>query len=170
MSGVDAAVAAGIADQSRLFVAGGSAGGQLAAWTVGRTGRFRAAAVVKPVINEISDALLTDQFANLGDAVGVLPWNDPMAYWRRSPLSLVGHVTTPTLVMVGEEDHRTPIGEAQQYFDALQFRGVPSRLVVFPGAGHASINGTPSRLIAGVALQLDWFARYGGLPVSDAAK
>jgi dipeptidyl aminopeptidase/acylaminoacyl peptidase len=168
MSGVDAAIAAGIADRDHLFVAGGSAGGMLAAWTIGRTDRFKAAAVVKPVINEISDALVTDQFASLGDAVGALPWDDPMAYWRRSPLSLVGHVTTPTLVMVGEEDHRTPIGEAQQFFNALQLLGVASQLAVFPGAGHASIYGTPSRLIAGVALQLDWFARHGGQPIASA--
>jgi len=161
MSGVDAAIAAGIADRDRLFVAGGSAGGMLAAWTVGSTNRFKAAVVVKPVINEISDALVTDQFASLGAAVGKLPWEDPIAYWRRSPLSLVGRVATPTLVMVGEQDHRTPIGEAQQFFNALQLRGVPSRLVLFPDAGHSSINGTPSRLLAGVTLLLDWFDRRG---------
>ena len=83
-----------------------------------------------------------------------------MGYWRRSPLSLVGNVTTPTMLMVGEEDHRTPSSEAEQEFDALQLRGVPTAMIRVPGASHESLAERPSQEAAEAAAILAWFGRY----------
>ena len=119
---------------NNLFVTGGSGGGVLTAWIVGKTDRFRAAATQKPVINWASFALTTDGAAFFSPYwFAKKPWEDPTGYWARSPLSLVGNVKTPTLVVVGSEDYRTPDSEAEQYYAALQLRGVPTALVKVPG-------------------------------------
>ena len=101
---------------NNLFVTGGSGGGVLTAWIVGKTDRFRAAATQKPVINWASLGLTAD-IASFSSPYWFAkqPWEDPMGYWERSPLSLVGNVKTPTLVVVGSEDYRTPDSEAEQY-------------------------------------------------------
>ncbi|WP_114954545.1 alpha/beta hydrolase family protein [Sphingosinicella terrae] len=167
ISAVDAAIAEGYADPERLFVTGGSGGGVLSAWIIGRTDRFRAAAVQKPVIDWSSFALTADSPAYFSRYwFGALPWEDPESYWRRSPLSLVGNVRTPTLVVVGSEDYRTPVSEAEQYYTALQLRRVPTALVKVPGAGHGSLAARPSQSGAKAAAILAWFERYrNGAPV-----
>jgi dipeptidyl aminopeptidase/acylaminoacyl peptidase len=91
--------------------------------------------------------------------MGKLPWEDPQGYWARSPLSLVGNVKTPTLVVVGAEDYRTPVSEAEQYYAALKLKGVPTALVKVPGAPHG-LDGRPSQGAARVAAILAWFDRY----------
>jgi dipeptidyl aminopeptidase/acylaminoacyl peptidase len=91
---------------------------------------------------------------------GKAPWQDPETYWRRSPLSLVGHVVTPTMVMVGEEDHRTPDSEAEQYYAALQLKGVPTALVKVPGASHHALAERPSQEAAEAAAIIAWFQRF----------
>jgi len=160
MSAVDAAIAEGVADPERLFVTGGSGGGVLTAWIVGSTHRFRAAAAQKPVIDWSSFALTSDNPAFFARYwFGQYPWENPEAYWRRSPLSLVGNVRTPTLVVVGGDDYRTPVSEAEQYYTALQLRGVPTALVKIPGVGH-SFAVRPSQSAARVAAILAWFERY----------
>ena len=160
MAGVDAAVATGYVDPERLYVTGGSGGGVLSAWIVGQTDRFRAAAVVKPVINWASFALTADFSLFFAEYwFGSLPWEDPEAYWRRSPLSLVGNVTTPTLLMTGEQDLRTPISETEQFYQALKIRRIDTALVRVPDASHG-IASRPSQLIAKVANILAWFERY----------
>jgi dipeptidyl aminopeptidase/acylaminoacyl peptidase len=161
MSVVDAAIAKGFVDDKRLYVTGGSGGGVLTAWIVGKTDRFRAAASQKPVINWSSEVLTTDGYVFMGPYwFGKMPWEDPEAYWKRSPLSLVGNVKTPTLVVVGEEDNRTPPSEAEQYFAALQFRGVPTALIRVPGASHGGIAARPSQAAAKAQSILAWFERY----------
>jgi len=161
MSVVDAAVAKGSVDPARLYVTGGSGGGALTAWIVGKTNRFRAAASQKPVINWSSEVLTTDGYTFMGPYwFGKMPWEDPQAYWARSPLSLVGNVKTPTLVVVGTEDNRTPPSEAEQYFNALQFRGVPTALVRVPGASHGGIAARPSQSAAKAGAILAWFERF----------
>ena len=91
---------------------------------------------------------------------GQYPWEDHEAFWARSPLSLVGNVQTPTLVVVGSEDYRTPVSEAEQYYTALQLRGVPTALVKVPGASHGGIAARPSQSGAKAAAILAWFERY----------
>ncbi len=160
MSAVDAAIAQGFADEERLFVTGGSGGGVLSSWIIGRTNRFRAAAVQKPVINWTSFALTSDGVAAYARYwMGGMPWENMEAYWRRSPLSLVGNVQTPALVIVGAEDNRTPSSEAEQYYNALQLRGVPTALIRVPGAPH-NLVARPSQSAARISAILAWFERY----------
>ncbi len=168
MSAVDAAIARGSVDPDRLFVTGGSGGGVLTTWIVGKTHRFRAAVSQKPVINWSSEVLTTDLYPWMAKYwFGNLPWEDPQGYWKRSPLSLVGNVTTPTLVIVGTSDLRTPDSEAEQLFDALQIRGVPTGLVQVPGAFH-DMAARPSHAAAKAQAVLAWFARYDTSPAAPA--
>jgi dipeptidyl aminopeptidase/acylaminoacyl peptidase len=161
MSAVDAAIATGHVDPNQLFVTGGSGGGVLTAWIVGKTDRFRAAATQKPVIELASFALTTDFVAGFSPGWRKeRPWEDPQGYWKYSPLSLVGNVKTPTLVVVGSEDYRTPVSQAEQYYAALQLRGVPTALVKVPGASHGGIAARPSQAAAKASAILAWFERY----------
>lgn len=161
MSAVDAAVAAGYADPANLFVTGGSYGGYAAAAIIGKTDRFRAAALQKPVINWVAKILITDISAFQYEyTYGKQPWDNPEILWRNSPLSLVGNVKTPTLVVVGERDYRTPISESEQYYGALQLRGVPSGLMIVPGANHGGLTARPSQSAAKASAIIAWFDRY----------
>ena len=160
MSVVDALVEKNYVDPDRLFVTGGSGGGVLTAWIVGKTERFAAAASIKPVVNWATMALTGDIAAFVGRHwMRKQPWEDPELYWRLSPISLVGNVTTPTLVMVGEEDHRTPTWEAEQLYGALKLQKVPTMLVRVPGASHY-IAARPSQMIAKTENIMAWFKRY----------
>ena len=161
MAAVDAAVAIGVADPDNLFVTGGSGGGILTAWIVGSTNLFKAAAAQKPVINWTTQALTADGvpfFARYW--MGKMPWEDPQGYWARSPISLVGKMTTPTLVVVGSEDYRTPVSEAEQLYAALQLKGVPTALVKVPGASHGGIAARPSQSAAKASAIIAWFDKY----------
>ncbi|HET9863500.1 MAG TPA: S9 family peptidase [Steroidobacteraceae bacterium] len=161
MSGVDALIAEGHVDADNLFVTGGSGGGVLTAWIVGKTDRFRAAVVAKPVINW-SSFVLTSDFNNFFYKYwfGAMPWEEPQEYWRRSPLSLVGNVKTPTMLITGEADYRTPIEESEQYYQALKLRKVDTVMVRIPEASHGGMVSRPSNLIAKVDNILAWFGRY----------
>jgi dipeptidyl aminopeptidase/acylaminoacyl peptidase len=160
MTGVDAAIARGFVDERNLFVTGGSGGGILTAWIVGKTNRFRAAVSAKPVINWTSMTLTTDFSNGLAPYwFSAWPWEDPEQYWRRSPLSLAGNVKTPTLLLTGEQDFRTPISEAEQLYMALKLRKVDTALVRIPEASHDIVD-RPSRLIAKTDNILAWFAKY----------
>lgn len=165
MSAVDAVIARGHVDTSKLFVTGGSGGGVLTAWIVGKTDRFRAAVVQKPVINWTSFVLTADRYNFFGKYwFPSLPWDAQAQYWARSPLSLVGNVKTPTMVLTGEEDYRTPIAESEQYYQALKLRRVPTALVRVPGAGHG-LDQRPSQLASKVAHVLAWFERHSATDV-----
>lgn len=170
MAAVDAAIAAGVADPDNLFVTGGSGGGVLTSWIIGKTDRFKGAATQKPVINWISEALTMDNTLFTSRYwFPAKPWEYPMGYWNRSPLSLVGNVKTPTLVVVGSEDYRTPVSEAEQYYGALQIRGVPTALVKVPGASHGGIAARPSQSAAKAAAIIAWFDRYRDKPAAPPA-
>jgi len=172
MAAVDAAIAHGFADPERLFVTGGSGGGALTAWIIGKTNRFKAAAAQKPVIAWSSFALTADDptfFARYW--FGKYPWEDPAAFFARSPLSLVGNVKTPTLVVVGSDDYRTPPSEAEQYYTALQIRGVPTALIKVPGASHGGLASRPSQSGAKASAIIAWFRKYeSGPPNATAMK
>ena len=161
MSGVEAVIDRGYVDPEQLFVTGGSGGGVLTAWIVGKTDRFRAAVSAKPVINWYS-FVLTSDFYNFFYKYWFsgFPWDRPDEYLKRSPLSLVGNVTTPTMLLTGEADYRTPMSESEQYYQALKLRKIDTALVRIPGASHG-IARRPSQLIAKVAHILSWFERYG---------
>lgn len=160
MSGVDAMLAQGFIDEEQLYVTGGSGGGTLTAWIIGHTDRFRAAVVAKPVINWESFVLTADisPFFTKYWFSG-MPWEKPEEYRRRSPLTYAGDVKTPTMLLTGEEDFRTPISESEQYYKALKLQGVPASMVRVPGASHG-IAARPSQLVAKVAAIQHWFDQY----------
>ena len=160
MSGIDALIAQGIADPDRLYITGGSAGGIAAAYAIGLTDRFKAAVVAKPVVNWVSKVLTADSgIGQIANQFPGLPWENIDDYWRRSPLSLIPNMTTPTLLMTGEADRRTPISETEQMYQALKIQGVEVVMVRIPGSPHG-IAGRPSRLIGKVENILAWFSRY----------
>ena len=160
MSGVDAVVELGVADPDNLFITGGSAGGIASAYAIGLTDRFNAAAVAKPVINWISKTLTADSYiGQISHQFPGMPWEEFEHYWQRSPLSLVGNMVTPTLLITGEDDFRTPISETEQLYQALKLKGVDVVMVRVPGSSHG-IAGRPSRLVAKVDNILAWFERY----------
>ena len=150
----------GFVDEDNLFITGGSGGGVLTAWSIGKTDRFRAAVVAKPVINWYSFALTADMYNYFYKYwFPGYPWDHPEEYMERSPISLVGNVTTPTMLLTGTEDWRTPISETEQYYQALKLRQIETAMVRVPGAGHG-IAARPSHLIAKVAYILQWFETH----------
>ena len=160
MDMVDAVVAKGYIDESNMFVTGGSGGGVLTAWIIGNTDRFKAAVVAKPVINWVSMIGTSDIYTFMTRYWFTdLPWNDFEQYWKRSPLSLVGNVKTPTMVLTGELDVRTPMAESEQYYGALRLVGVDSAFVRIQGAYHG-IAAKPSNLARKVGHILTWFNKY----------
>ena len=161
MAGVDAVIARGSIDTDRLYVTGGSGGGVLTAWIVGKTDRFRAAVVAKPVINWYSFVLTSDGYPYYFQYwFSGPPWQHRDEYMDLSPISLVGNVTTPTMLLTGEEDYRTPMSETEQYYQALKMEKVETVMVRLPGASHG-IASRPSHLMSKVAHILEWFDRHG---------
>ena len=137
-----------------------SGGGTLTSWIVGKTNRFRAAVVVKPIIDWTSFALTSDDYVYFTRYwFPGMPWDQPGDYARRSPLSLVGCVQTPTMLMTGEADLRAPTGESEQFYQALKLRKVDTALVRLPDASHG-MGGRPTQLIGKVAHVLKWFQKY----------
>ena len=160
MSSVDAVLERGFVDENQLYVTGGSGGGVLTSWIIGKTDRFRAAVVQKPVINWYSFVLNADNINTFWRYwFPGPPWEHQEHYMARSPISLVGNVTTPTMLLTGEEDWRTPMSETEQYYGALKIKGVESSMVRVPGAGHGIAN-RPSDLIAKTGYVLGWFDKY----------
>lgn len=170
MTAVDATLAKGYVDPQRLYVTGGSGGGVLTAWIVGHTDRFRAAVVAKPVINWTSFVLTADAYPFFTQYwFAQAPWEEGAQenYWKRSPLAYVGNVKTPTMLITGESDHRTPISETEQYYQALKLRRIDTAMVRIPGASHG-INLRPSHMLAQVLNTLGWFERYAGPDATQA--
>ena len=167
ISGVDAVIERGYVDENNLFVTGGSAGGIMTAWIVGKTDRFRAAVSQKPVVNWISKTLTADNwYGYYFSRYEGLPWENPEPYWRFSPISLAGNVTTPTLFITGEEDLRTPLSESYQMYHALKMRGIDTAVIRLPGASH-DMSRRPSQLMAKVANIVAWFEKYRVKPAAS---
>ena len=160
MSGVDAVIEEGYVDENNLYVTGGSGGGVLSSWIIGKTDRFQAAVVAKPVINWYSWALTADGYITYYQYwFPGKPWEHQDHYMKRSPISLVGNVKTPTMLLTGEVDYRTPISETEQYYQALKIQGVESAMVRIPEASHG-IAARPSYLISKVLHVLKWFEEH----------
>lgn len=159
-AGVNAMLELGFIDDNNLFIAGGSAGGIATAYAIGLTNRYKAAAVVKPIINWLSKVLTGDTYLyQTYHQFPGTPWENVEHYWERSPLSLVGNVQTPTVLITGESDRRTPISESEQFYQALKLRRVDTALVRIPGSPHG-ISNRPSRMVTKVESMLAWFEKY----------
>lgn len=160
MDGVDHCIGMDIAHEDQLFVTGGSAGGIMSAWMIGKNNRFEAAVVAKPVMNWISKTLVADNYFYYAEhRYPGQPWENFEGYWKFSPISLVGNIETPTMVMVGMNDLRTPPSEAKQLYHALKLRKIETVLVEIPGASHG-IASKPSNLITKIAHTVAWFDKY----------
>ncbi|HXJ07117.1 MAG TPA: S9 family peptidase [Candidatus Acidoferrum sp.] len=158
-SGVDAVVAKGYIDTHNLFVSGGSGGGVLTAWTIEHTERFRAAACLYPVINWYSFVLTSDIPWTAKYWFPGNPWENTEQYMQRSLTNLVAKVKTPTLVMTGEADYRTPISEAEQFYSALKLLNIDAVLVRVPEEPHG-ISRRPSHHIAKMLYVAGWFQEH----------
>ncbi|MDP2714068.1 S9 family peptidase [Rheinheimera sp.] len=160
MDGVDAVIAKGFINEKEQFITGGSGGGVLTTWSIAHTDRFAAAVAVNPVINWFSFVLNADMYSYFSQYwFPGLPWDMPEHYLKHSPIAHVGKVKTPTMLFTGESDHRTPISETEQYYQALQLRGIDTAMVRVPGASHA-LHARPSNLMAKPAYIVHWFEKY----------
>jgi dipeptidyl aminopeptidase/acylaminoacyl peptidase len=158
-SGVDAVIAKGYVDTNNLFVTGGSGGGVLTAWMIEHTERFRAAAALYPVINWYSFVLTTDIPWTAKYWFAGMPWNYTDNYMQRSLTNLLNKVKTPTLVMTGEADYRTPISEAEQFYEGLKLQNIEAVLVRVPEEPHG-ISRRPSHRITKILYVAGWFDKH----------
>jgi dipeptidyl aminopeptidase/acylaminoacyl peptidase len=166
MAGVDTVIGRGYVDTRNMFVYGCSGGGVLTAWVVGHTDRFAAASSECPVTNWLSFVGTTDGpgwYCNFAK----LPWEDPTEHLRRSPLMYVGNVKTPTILITGEKDLRTPITQTEEYYNALKLLKVPSAMVRLQDEWHGYFD-RPSNTMRTLSLRQQWFEKYrkGEKPVS----
>jgi dipeptidyl aminopeptidase/acylaminoacyl peptidase len=159
-SGVDAVIKKGYIDEDNIFVTGGSGGGTLTCWMIGRSDRFRAAASLYPMINWYSWVLTADVApTRIKYLFPGFPWDNVEHYEKRSLLSVVKNVKTPTIIITGEKDYRTPMSESEQYYMALKLMGVEAVLVRFPEEGHG-IFVRPSQHLSTILHIIGWFDQH----------
>ena len=158
MNGVNEVIAKGYVDTLNMFVYGCSGGGVLTSWIVGHTTRFAAASANCPVTNWFSFVGTTDG-ASWYRNFAKFPWEDPTEHLRRSPIMYVGNVTTPTMLMTGEQDLRTPMGQTEEYYQALRVRKVPTAMVRFKNEWHGT-SSTPSNFLRTQVYLRAWFEKH----------
>jgi len=169
MAGVDAVVGKGYVDTTRMYVSGCSGGGVLSSWVIGHTDRFAAAAVRCPVIDWISMAGHTDIPLFTYSFFKKPFWEDPSDWLSHSSVMTVGKVTTPTLLMTGVLDRRTPMPQTEEYYAALKVKGVPAKLLQFNEEYHGT-GSKPSNFIRTQLYMMSWFKQWtrtaGGRPTT----
>ena len=167
MNGVDTVIKEGYVDENNLFVYGCSGGGVLTSWVIGHTDRFAAASVNCPVTNWLSFVGNTDGISWYRNFKS-LPWDDPSEHLRRSPLMYVGNVKTPTMLMTGVKDLRTPMPQTEEYYQALKYLKVPTAMVRFNEEFHGT-GSKPSNYIRTQLYLHYWFGKYArdASPTSD---
>jgi dipeptidyl aminopeptidase/acylaminoacyl peptidase len=157
MTGVDTLLGRGYIDPKNLFVYGCSGGGTMTAWIVGHTDRFAAAVAQCPITDMLSMVGTTDVFWYWNFQKN--PWDDPSEHLRRSPIMYVGHATTPTLLMTGVQDLRTPVPQAEEFYEALRLRRVPTELIRFNNEWHGTTS-TPSNFLRTHLYLWAWFDEW----------
>jgi dipeptidyl aminopeptidase/acylaminoacyl peptidase len=164
MSGVDAMIAAGIADPDRMGAFGWSYGGYMTFWIDTQTDRFKAISPGAGLTNIYSMYSQTDIHRYLNwFYTDKAPWENQELYWDRSPMKYVGNVKTPTMIMHGQVDTRVPIAQAQEFYQALVERKVPVEFVVYPRENHGFTE--PRHNLDRVRRYVRFFARYLKTPV-----
>ncbi len=159
MRGVDEALSRGYVDEDNLFVYGCSGGGILTTYIVGNTDRFTAASANCPIVNWMSAMGTSDAIGYTGTFETPF-WDDPTEWMDRSSIFYVGNVTTPTMLMTGERDLRTPMGQTEEYYQALQYVGVPTVMVRFQNEWHGT-SSNPSNFMRTQLYLRKWFAQWG---------
>ncbi len=161
MKAVDIVSTRADVDSTRMGVTGGSYGGFMTAWITTKTNRFKAAQADRMISNWWSWYGTTDvpgltEFEFFGK-----PWENEKVYDELSPIRFVDKVRTPTLIVQSEEDHRTPMADAEQWFMALKKQGVAVELVRYPRSTHdLSRNGEPWLLVDRLGRLRQWFAHW----------
>ena len=163
MAGVDSLVARGYIDESKQFVTGCSGGGVLSSWAIGHTNRFAAAAVRCPVINWISFAGTADIIDWAYNRFDGYFWDNPDKWLEHSPLMHVGKVKTPTLLMTGVQDLRTPMSQTEEYYAALKTLGVPAVMLRFNNEYHGT-SSMPSNFLRTQLYIMSWFEKWTQTP------
>ena len=158
MRGVDEVIDRGYVDEDNMFVYGCSGGGVLTSWIVGHTDRFAAASANCPVTNWLSFVGTTDGIGWYRD-FEKFPWEDPSEHLRRSPLMYAGNVTTPTMLMTGELDLRTPMPQTEEFYAALRVQQVPAAMVRFKGEWHGT-SSKPSNFLRTQLYLREWFQKW----------
>jgi dipeptidyl aminopeptidase/acylaminoacyl peptidase len=161
MAGVDTVVGRGYIDPQRMYVGGCSGGGVLSSWVIGHTTRFAAAAVRCPVINWMSMAGQTDIPFFTYNFFDAPFWEKPEQWLRQSSLMYVGNVKTPTLLMTGELDLRTPMPQTEEYFQALKMVGVETVMLRFNGEYHGT-SSKPSNFMRTQLYMMSWYQKHTG--------
>jgi dipeptidyl aminopeptidase/acylaminoacyl peptidase len=159
VAGIDVLAAAGIVDETRVGITGNSYGGFIAGLAVGKTDRFAAAIPMAVISNWLSfhNTSNSGRFDEL--FLEADPYAPGGAYHERSPVVHARHVTAPTLIMQGELDLCTPVGQAQELYQAIAECGEAEvELVVFPREGHAYLERGHQTEIW--ERSLAWFGRH----------
>jgi dipeptidyl aminopeptidase/acylaminoacyl peptidase len=159
MAGVDTVLGRGYVDPKRLYVSGCSGGGVLSSWVIGHTTRFAGAAVRCPITNWISQAGQSDVPLFSHSFFEKPFWEAPEQWLKQSSLMYVGNVTTPTLLMTGVLDMRTPMPQSEEFFAALKMRGVPTGILRFEGEWHGT-ESIPSNWMRTMLYMMSWFEKY----------
>jgi len=125
-------------DPERLGIEGGSYGGQLTNWIITQTDRFKAAIPIAGISNLVSFNYMAYYHDYLAVEFGGYPHEGDLmdVLWELSPLKHVAQVTTPVMLVHGENDNDVPIAEAEQFYIALRDVGVEAILVRYPREGH----------------------------------
>ncbi len=159
MNGVDEMLARGYVDENNVFVYGCSGGGILTSYIVGNTDRFRAASANCPIVNWISAMGTSDAISYMRTFEKPF-WEDPAEWIDRSSIFYVGNVTTPTMFLTGEMDIRTPMPQTEEFYQALQYLGVPTVMVRFQGEWHGTSR-RPSNFLRTQLYLRKWFEKWG---------
>ena len=159
MEGVDEMLDRGYVDPDNLFVYGCSGGGILTSYIVGNTARFRAASANCPIVNWMS-AMGTSDAISYTRTFEKPFWEDPAEWIDRSSIFYVGNVTTPTMLLTGEMDLRTPMGQTEEFYQALQYLGVPTVMVRFQEEWHGT-SSRPSNFLRTQLYLRKWFEKWG---------
>jgi dipeptidyl aminopeptidase/acylaminoacyl peptidase len=159
MRGVDELVSRGYVDEDNLFVYGCSGGGILTTYIVGNTDRFRAASANCPIVNWMS-AMGTSDAISYARTFAKPFWEDPTEWMDRSSIFYVGNVKTPTMLMTGEQDLRTPMGQTEEFYQALQYVGVPTVMVRYQNEWHGTTS-RPSNFMRTQLYLRKWFEKWG---------
>jgi dipeptidyl aminopeptidase/acylaminoacyl peptidase len=163
MKAVDLVIQRPDVDAGRLGVTGGSYGGFMTAWITTKTQRFKAAQADRMISNWFSwygtsEAQGLTEFEFYGK-----PWDNPDLYWDLSPIKYIAQARTPTLIVQSEEDHRTPMTDAEQWFMGLRKQGVTVEFVRYPRSNHdLSRTGEPWLLVDRLGRLRQWFGHWLG--------
>lgn len=169
MAGVDHVIEMGVGDPERLLLMGWSYGGYMTSFAVTRTDRFKAASMGAGLPNLISMVTTTDIQDYLAAHLDSEFWEDYEAYERHSAMYRIANVTTPTQVIHGENDLRVPFTQGQEFYRALQRRGVDTEMLILPRTPHGPQE--PKLLMEVTPRILSWFEKYVPEPrsVTDGA-